>query len=87
MQPLEVGEEVLVFLPTKQNKLQLQWTDLYTRKITPVDYEVKRPGHTQENKIYHVNLLKKWHPSSSSHAKVTNAAEDVESNLEELETE
>lgn len=25
VQPLEVGDEVLVLLPTKQNKLQLQW--------------------------------------------------------------
>ena len=60
-QPLEVGDEVLVLLPKKQNKLQLQWSGP-TRKITPVDCvncEVKRLSQSQEKKIYHVNLLKK----------------------------
>ena len=42
-QLLEVGDEVLVLLPTKQNKLKLQWSGPYkiTRKVTPVDYEVE----------------------------------------------
>ena len=67
VQPLEVGDEVLVLIPTKQNKLQLQWSGPYqiTRRVTTVDYEVKRTGRRQEKKIYHVNLLKKWYPSSS----------------------
>ena len=42
-QLLEVGDEVLVLLPMKQNKLKLQWSGPYqiTRKVTPVDYEVE----------------------------------------------
>ena len=84
-QLLEVGNEVLV-LPTKQNKLKLQWSGPYqiTRKVTPVDYEVERPGRRQEKKVYHVNLLKKWH--SSSKAFIAMAAEVEENDLEELDT-
>lgn len=61
MQSLVEGDEVI---PTRQNKLQLQWEGLFTvtRKVTEVDYEVQRPGRRQE-KIYHMNLLKKWHRS------------------------
>lgn len=38
VQPLEVGDKVLVLLPMKQNKLQLQWSDPYqiTRRVTTV---------------------------------------------------
>ena len=52
-QLLEIGDEVLVLLPMKQNKLKLQWSGPYqiTRKVTPVDYEVERPGRRQEKKV------------------------------------
>ena len=51
-QPLEVGDEVLVLLPVKQNKLQLQWSGPYpiTRKFTAVDYEVWRPVVVRKRK-------------------------------------
>ena len=89
VQPLEVGDEVLVLLPMKQNKLQLQWSGPYqvTRRVATVDYEVKRPGRRQEKKIYHVDLLKKWHPSSSSPALVAIVTEEHEQDPEELEIE
>ncbi len=72
VQPLAEGDKVLVLLPTRQNKLQLQWEGPFTvtRKFTEVDYEVKRPGQRQE-KIYHINRLKKWHCSSSALAVFT----------------
>ena len=46
-QLLEVGDEVLVLLPTKQNKLKLQWSGPYqiTRKVTPVNYDER---HSEE---------------------------------------
>ncbi len=73
VQPLAEGDEVLVLLPTRQNKLQLQWEGPFTviRKVTEVDYEVKKPGRRQEKKIYHINLLKKWHRSLSALAVFT----------------
>ena len=62
----EVGDKVLVLLPMQHNHLKLEWVGPYTvmRKVTPVDYEVETPrGH--ETKIYHVNLMKKWHSAQS----------------------
>ena len=54
---------MLVLVPTRRNKLQLEWVGPYkiTRQVTPVDYGVETPGRRKEKKIYHVNLLKKWH--------------------------
>ena len=76
VQPLEVGDEVLVLLPMKQNKLQLQWSGPYqvTRRVTTVDYEVKRPGRRR-------------HSSSSSPALVAIATEEHKQDPEELEIE
>ena len=59
----DVGDQVLVLLPTTANRLKLHWTGPYkvTRKVGTVDYEIEMPGRRQERKIYHVNLMKKWH--------------------------
>ena len=59
----EVGDQVLVLLPTTANKLKLRWTGPYkiSKKVSPVDYEVEIPGRRHEKKVYHVNLMKKWH--------------------------
>ena len=59
----DVGDQVLVLLPTAANRLKLHWTGPYkiTRKVGTVDYEIEMPGRRQERKIYHVNLMKKWH--------------------------
>ena len=61
---LNVGDQVLVLLPKSRNHLKLEWVGPYivTRKLTSVDYEVEIPGRRSE-KIYHVNLLKKWYPA------------------------
>ena len=59
-----------MLVPTKRGKLQLEWAGPYniTKQVTPVDYEVKTPGRRKTRRIYHANLLKKWHtpPSSTS---------------------
>ena len=43
---LEVGDDVLVLLPTQWNQLKLESADPYTVnwKVTSVDYEVETPG-------------------------------------------
>lgn len=46
---------------------------------------MKRPSCRQEKKIYHVNLLKKWHPSCSS--SVIPKDDEHKHSLEEHETE
>ena len=63
----QVGDLVLVLLPTAANQLELQWTGAYKimKKVGAVDYEIEMPGRRQERKIYHVNLMKKWHVLTS----------------------
>ena len=63
----QTGDQVLVLLPLAANRLKLQWTGPYkvTRKVGAVDYEIEIPGRRQEKKIYHVNLMKRWHVTPS----------------------
>jgi hypothetical protein len=53
----KVGELALLLLPTKSNKLLLQWRGPYqvVRKVSPVDYVIAVRG---KEKTYHVNMLK-----------------------------
>ena len=54
------GDEVLLLLPTDNNKLLMQWKGLFvvTEKINPYDYKVNIDGKV---KIYHGNMLMKYH--------------------------
>jgi len=56
---MEVGEKVLVLLPTKSNKLLMQWKGPYTivQCIGSVDYRIDIGGKI---KTYHANLLRKY---------------------------
>ena len=69
-QALETGDKVLVLVSTTRSKLQMEWTGPYiiTKQVKPVDYEVEMPGRRKTRRIYHVNLLKKWHtpPNATS---------------------
>lgn len=58
-----MGEEVLVLLPTRQNRLRLECLGPYrvVRRVTVVDYEVQTPGRCQQRRTYNINLMK-WHP-------------------------
>lgn len=75
-QSFEVGDQVLVLLPMKTNRLKLQWTGPYkiTKRVGTVDYEVEMPGRRQERKVYHINLMKKWHDMTSHSQAVLLAA-------------
>ncbi|XP_021346951.1 uncharacterized protein LOC110446237 [Mizuhopecten yessoensis] len=56
---LKAGDKVLVLLPTKANKLLMQWRGPYevVEKVGPSDYRVNRDGKV---KVLHINLLKKY---------------------------
>ena len=90
-QILQPEDKVLVLVPARRNKLQLEWVGPYkiTRQVTPVDYEVETPGRRKEKKIYHVNLLKKWHFPSNHNSMLVLVQEssqdeqEPEGNLEE----
>ena len=55
----DVGQKVLVLLPTEHNNLTLQWKDPYEiiEVINKMDYKINVGGKT---KIYHANLLKRY---------------------------
>ena len=57
------GENVLVLLPTSSNKLLAKWMGPYPvlRKVSPVSYEVDMYDHAKRKRIFHVNMLRKWH--------------------------
>ena len=54
------GDEVLLLLPTDNNKLLMQWKGPFvvTEKINPIDYKVNIDGKV---KTYHGNMLMKYH--------------------------
>ena len=56
---LEVGDRVLILLPTDSNELLMQWRGPYTveSRVGANDYRVKMGSKT---KTYHVNMLKKY---------------------------
>ncbi|XP_072048962.1 LOW QUALITY PROTEIN: uncharacterized protein [Amphiura filiformis] len=55
-----VGDEVLLLLPTDNNKLLMHWKGPFPiiQKIGSLDYKIDL-GHTQ--KTFHANLLKQYH--------------------------
>lgn len=58
---LEVGQKVLVLLPTHTSKLLASWKGPFevTDKVSPVDYKIRVRGGKE--KVFHVNMLKLWH--------------------------
>ena len=56
---LEVGDQVLILLPTESNKLLMQWRGPYivASRVGANNYRVKVGCKT---KMYHVNMLKKY---------------------------
>jgi hypothetical protein len=90
-QSLNPGNKVLVLIPARRSKLQLEWAGPYkvTRQVTPVDYEVETPGRRKEKKIYHINLLKKWHfpPNRSALLVVLQDTDKPEQETEEVDLE
>ena len=61
----QVGDKVLLLLPTDRNKLLLQWKGPFEviSKISSMDYRIDLNGKT---KVFHINLLKKYHDRNNS---------------------
>nr|XP_034310523.1 uncharacterized protein LOC117684040 isoform X3 [Crassostrea gigas] len=57
----EVGDKVLVLLPSNTSKLLAQWKGPFeiTEKVGNVDYRVKVKRNKET--VFHVNMLKKWY--------------------------
>ena len=60
---LEAGDEVLVLLPDHSEKLLAKWKGPFkvTRRLGAVNYEVEITTPQHRLKIFHINMLKKWH--------------------------
>ncbi|KAK7888647.1 hypothetical protein WMY93_024207 [Mugilogobius chulae] len=56
------GQEVLVLLPSEENKLLAKWQGpvKVLKQLGPTTYQVQSPGHPQSSKVLHINLLKLW---------------------------
>ncbi|XP_006812686.1 uncharacterized protein LOC100374860 [Saccoglossus kowalevskii] len=59
----EVGDQVLLLLPTSADKLRMQWQGPYKIKerVGQVDYRIDKNGKL---KLYHINMLKKYEERS-----------------------
>ena len=57
----QLGDHVLVLLPSSTNKLLAKWQGPYPvrKQITPVTYEIDMFDH-QKRRVFHVNMLRKW---------------------------
>ena len=61
---LDVRDQVLVLLPTRNEKLLTKWKGPYlvVERVGKVNYKIEIPGATKKQKLMHINMLKKWHP-------------------------
>ena len=57
------GDQVLVLLPTSNNKLLAEWQGPYqiTRRVSKVNYEVRMTHRRKQKQILHINMLRAWH--------------------------
>src|SRR5260221_981255 len=55
----QVGEKILLLLPTEHNKIELQWKGPYSvvKKVGNLDYQIKMDNKL---KTLHVNMLKRY---------------------------
>ena len=60
---LQPGEQVLVLLPTSTNKLLAEWQGPYpiTKRVSKVDYEIQMSDRRRQKRVFHINMLHKWH--------------------------
>ena len=64
MREMQVGDKALVLLPTAESKLLMQWKGPFevVERVGPTDYRIRIGG---VEKVYHINMLKKYYESSS----------------------
>ena len=61
----QLNETVLVLLPTVNNKLLAQWQGPYqiVKRIGKVNYLIDMHDRRKRQRVFHVNMLRKWHVS------------------------
>ncbi|KAK7934058.1 hypothetical protein WMY93_004954 [Mugilogobius chulae] len=76
----EVGQKVLLLLPTSESGLLAKWQGPYEiqRKTGPVTYELLMPDRRKKYQIFHINLLKEWVDRPSQLSLLARAVTDEE---------
>ena len=72
-----LGDKVLLLLPTSSNKLMAEWKGPFevVRRVNKVDYVV-RVG--EKERMYHVNMLRPFHERVQNEIFSSNLAENIE---------
>ena len=62
------GDQVLVLLPSKNNKLLTDWLGPYTitKQLSDFNYEVDMMDRTKRKRTFHINSLKEWHSPTAA---------------------
>ncbi len=62
---LKQGDQVLVLLPSATNKLTAQWQGPYSvvQPMGRVNYKIDMHDKRKRYRTFHINMLRKWHPS------------------------
>ena len=62
-----LGDMVLLLLPTSSNKLLAQWQGPFRveERVGRFDYKIEMPHRRRKRQLFHVNLIKKWEPPCS----------------------
>ena len=65
----QIGDHVLVLLPTSANKLLAQWQGPYLvkEKVGKVNYCVEMHDRRKKLRLFHVNMLKQWHAPAAAY--------------------
>ena len=82
-QKFQVGEQVIVLLPTSTNKLVAQWQGPYSVVRRIGNYRIDMQDRRKRYRVFHINMLRKWHvPASTNYW----AEETVDVDREEVLT-
>ena len=76
----QAGEQVIVLLPTSSNKLLAQWQGPYTvvRRIGKVNYRIDMHDKRKRHRVFHINMLRKWHVPVSTNYWAEETVVDVD---------
>ena len=80
------GDQVLILLPTSNNKLLAEWRGPYsiTRKVSDVNYEVQITDGRRRKRIFHVNMLREWHSPSAASFLAEDVASEEPENIDDV---
>ena len=77
------GKQVLILLPTSTSKLLAEWQGPYPveKRVGKVCYQISMPDRRKQKKLFHINMLRKWHPPSA----VSFTTKEVQDDDDDLE--